>query len=212
MKCAHCSSDLPAGSRFCMFCGQPVEQAPSENEEARLSRLTAAVPEPLAEKMLSARLSGERKVVSALFADVVGSTAMAEQMDAEDWTAMMNGAFDRLSPIIYHYEGTIARLLGDAMLAFFGAPVAHEDDPARAIRAALDILETTRQYALVVKEKYGMDFAIRIGINTGPVVVGDVGSDLKYEYTAMGDAINLAARLQSAAQPMSALISQNTHR
>ncbi len=212
MKCSSCNSELPAGSRFCMFCGQPVEQAKSEVDDARLSRLTAAVPEPLAEKMVSARLSGERKVVTALFADVVGSTALAEKMDAEDWTAMMNGAFDRLSPSIYHYEGTIARLLGDAMLAFFGAPVAHEDDPARAIRAALEMLETTRAYAALVKDKYGMDFAIRIGINTGPVIVGDVGSDLKYEYTAMGDAINLAARLQAAAQPMTALISQNTHR
>ena len=212
MKCTSCSTELPAGSRFCLFCGQPVAQSSSEADETRLARLTASLPEPLAEKMLSARLSGERKVVTALFADVVGSTAMAEQMDPEDWTEMLNGAFDRLSAPIYRYEGTIARLLGDAMLAFFGAPVAHEDDPARAIRAALEMLEITRQYAELVKEKYGMDFAMRIGINTGPVVVGEVGSDLKYEYTAMGDAINLAARLQSAARPMSVMISQNTHR
>jgi class 3 adenylate cyclase len=194
-----------------MQCGQPVA-APTKSDDARLTRLAAAVPAPLAEKMYAARLSGERKVVTALFADVVGSTAMAEQMDAEDWTEMMNGAFDRISPAIYHYEGTIARLLGDAMLAFFGAPVAHEDDPARAIHAALEILEITREYAILVKDKYGMNFAIRIGINTGPVVVGEVGSELKYEYTAMGDAINLASRLQSAAQPMSVLISQNTYR
>lgn len=194
-----------------MYCGQPVS-APTQTDDARLTRLAAAVPAPLAEKMYAARLSGERKVVTALFADVVGSTAMAEQMDPEDWTEMMNGAFDRLSPIIYHYEGTIARLLGDAMLAFFGAPVAHEDDPARAVRAALDILDSIREYAVQVEEKYGMHFAIRIGINTGSVVVGEVGSELKYEYTAMGDAINLAARLQTSAQPMSALISQNTYR
>ncbi len=194
-----------------MQCGQPVA-APTKTDDARLTRLAAAVPPPLAEKMYAARLSGERKVVTALFADVVGSTAMAEQMDAEDWTEMMNGAFDRISPAIYHYEGTIARLLGDAMLAFFGAPVAHEDDPARAVHAALEILAVTREYAALVKEKYGMTFAIRIGINTGPVVVGEVGSELKYEYTAMGDAINLAARLQTSAQPMSALVSQNTYR
>jgi class 3 adenylate cyclase len=211
MNCPNCSSSLPAGALFCMYCGQPVA-VPSPADSARLARLAASVPAPLAEKMQAARLSGERKVVTALFADVVGSTAMAEQMDAEDWTEMMNGAFDRISPIIYHYEGTIARLLGDAMLAFFGAPLAHEDDPARAVRAALDILEAIRAYALLVKDKYGMDFAIRIGINTGPVIVGEVGSELKYEYTAMGDAINLAARLQSAARPMSTLISQNTHR
>ena len=194
-----------------MYCGQPVA-APTTNDDARLSRLAAAVPAPLAEKIYAARLSGERKVVTALFADVVGSTSMAEQMDPEDWTEMLNGAFDRISPIIYHYEGTIARLLGDAMLAFFGAPLTHEDDPARATHAALDILDATREYAALAKQKYGMDFAIRIGINTGSVVVGEIGSELKYEYTAMGDAINLAARLQTAAQPMSALISQNTHR
>jgi class 3 adenylate cyclase len=195
-----------------MQCGQPVAAAPTPKEDDRLARLAAAVPAPLAEKMRAAKLSGERKVVTALFADVVGSTSMAEQMDAEDWTEMMNGAFDRVSPIIYRYEGTIARLLGDAVLAFYGAPVSHEDDPSRAIRAAIDILEVIREYAITVRKKYGMDFAMRIGINTGSVVVGDVGSDLKYEYTAMGDAINLAARLQSAARPGSALISQHTYR
>ncbi len=212
MKCNNCNSALPEGARFCMYCGQPVVATSTPTEEVQLARLNAAVPAPLAEKIRAAKLSGERKVVTALFADVVGSTTMAEKMDAEDWTEMMNGAFDRISPIIYHYEGTIARLLGDAVLAFFGAPIAHEDDPARATRAALEILETIREYAPVVKQKYGMDFAIRIGINTGPVVVGEVGSDLKYEYTAMGDAINLAARLQSAARPGTALLSQNTYR
>jgi class 3 adenylate cyclase len=195
-----------------MYCGQPIAAAQTPKEDDRLARLAASIPAPLAEKMRAARLSGERKVVTALFADVVGSTSMAEQMDAEDWTEMMNGAFDRISPIIYHYEGTIARLLGDAVLAFYGAPVSHEDDPSRATRAAIDILSAMRDYAAIVRKKYGMDFSIRIGINTGSVVVGDVGSDLKYEYTAMGDAINLAARLQSAARPSSALISDHTHR
>ena len=162
MKCTQCNSELPTGSRFCMFCGQPVESV-SHSDDARLARLTTGVPEPLAEKMLSARLGGERKVVTALFADVVGSTAMAERMDAEDWTQMMNGAFDRLSPIIYHYEGTIARLLGDAMLAFFGAPVAHEDDPARAIRAALEILDATREYARLARENTVWSLAFESG-------------------------------------------------
>lgn len=212
MNCANCNASLPEGARFCMFCGQPVAAAPTPAEDQRHARLASAVPAPLAEKMRASRLTGERKVVTALFADVVGSTAMAEQMDAEDWTDMMNGAFDRISPIIYHYEGSIARLLGDAVLAFYGAPVAHEDDPVRAIHAALDILAVIQAYAPLVKRKYGMDFAIRIGINTGSVVVGDVGSDLKYEYTAMGDAINLAARLQSAARPGTALVSLHTHR
>jgi class 3 adenylate cyclase len=187
-------------------------KASTPADDARLTRLAAAAPAPLAEKMRAARLAGERKVVTAVFADVVGSTALAEQMDPEEWTGIMNRAFDRFSPAIYRYEGTIARLLGDAVLAFFGAPVAHEDDPVRAVNASLEILGAARQYAEEVKARYNIDFALRVGINTGPVVVGDVGSDLKYEYTAMGDAVNLASRLQSAARPMTVLISANTYR
>ena len=94
--------------------------------------------------MRAAKLTGERKPVTALFADVVGSTTLAEQMDPEDWTQIINEAFDLMSKAVFHYEGTIAQLQGDAMLAFFGAPVAHEDDPERAVRAALDMIETRR--------------------------------------------------------------------
>ncbi len=194
-----------------MSCGQPVA-ASTPADETRLTRLAAATPAPLADKMRAAHLEGERKTVTVLFADVVGSTALAEQMDAEDWTTIMNRAFERLSPAIYVYEGTIARLMGDALLAFFGAPVAHEDDPVRAIRAALDLLAAARKYAADVRRDRGIEFAVRVGMNTGLVVVGGVGSDLKYEYTAMGDAVNLAARMQTAADPDTVLISEHTYR
>jgi len=210
-RCVNCQAELPAGARFCMNCGQQVA-ASTADDDARLTRLAAAAPAPLAEKMRAAHLAGERKVVTALFADVVGSTSFAEQMDPEDWTNIMNQAFDRISKKIYDYQGTIARLLGDALLAFFGAPVAHEDDPVRATRAALDLLAAVREYAVEVRRQHGIEFQMRVGLNTGPVVVGEVGSDLKFEYTAMGDAINLAARMQSAAQPMTVLISENTYR
>ena len=213
LRCSNCQAELPSGAKFCMNCGQPVAAATTKTQDdARLTRLAAAVPAELKTKMRAAHLAGERKMVTALFADVVGSTSLAEQMDAEDWTAVMNRAFDLISPAVYKYEGTIARLLGDAILAFFGAPVAHEDDPVRAIRAGLEVLTIVREYAEEVRRKHGIDFAMRVGMNTGPVVVGEVGSDLKYEYTAMGDAINLAARMQSAARPMSLLISEHTHR
>src|SRR5258707_5544124 len=102
--------------------------------------------------------------------------------------------------------------MGDALLAFFGAPIAHEDDPVRAVHAALEIVTAASRYAETVRQQYGIEFAIRVGINTGPVIVGNVGSDLKYEYTAMGDAINLAARMQSAARPMTVLTSQHTQK
>ena len=209
--CSNCGTALPADARFCLSCGQPVA-ASTQADESRHARLAAAAPAPLVDKMRAAHLTGERKLVTVLFADVVGSTALAEQMDPEDWTLIMNRAFDCISPSIYRYEGTIARLMGDAILAFFGAPVAHEDDPVRAARAALDLLTAAREFADEARRDYGIEFAMRVGLNTGTVVVGEVGSDLKYEYTAMGDAVNLAARMQSAARPMSVLISQHTHR
>jgi len=169
--CTNCKAILPEGARFCMNCGQPVAAAGPVDEEAR-ARLTAAAPSPLREKMRQPRLTGERKPVTALFADVVGSTTLAESMDAEDWTSVMNGAFEAMSGAIHRYEGTIAKLVGDAVLAFFGAPVAHEDDPERAVRAALDMLDAVHGYAAIMKAEHGIEFAVRIGINSGQVMVG----------------------------------------
>jgi predicted ATPase/class 3 adenylate cyclase len=151
-------------------------------------------------------------VVTVLFADVVGSTSLAERMDPEDWSEFINLAWGWLSPAIYRYEGSIAHILGDGLVAFFGSPVVHEDDPVRAVWAALDLLEATKKFSEQVAQRRGIEFAVRIGLNTGLVVVGEVGSDLKYEYTAIGDAVNLAARIESAARPLSVLISQHTYR
>ena len=212
LRCSNCQTELPAGSRFCMNCGQPV-YASTAADEARFTHLAAAAPNPLVEKVrAAAHLAGERRVVTVLFADVVGSTALAERVDAETWMAIMNGAFERITPAIYRYEGTIARLVGDGLWAFFGAPVAHEDDPLRAVRAGLELVEAARGYAEEMRRAHGIDFAMRACLNTGPVVVGAVGDDLKYEYTAMGGTVNLAARLKFAAPPMSVLITESTQR
>ncbi|HJW22979.1 MAG TPA: adenylate/guanylate cyclase domain-containing protein [Candidatus Limnocylindrales bacterium] len=210
-SCPRCDATVAPDARFCASCGQALD-SPTERDEAIHQRLSAAAPAPLVEKMRTARLTGERKPVTALFVDVVGSTALAERMDPEDWTAMMNQAFDLMSRAVFHYEGTIAQLQGDALVAFFGAPVAHEDDPERAILAALDMIEATAEFARELKQEHGIDFRIRAGINTGPVLVGNVGTDLRYEYTALGDAMNTAARMQAAAQPGTTLVTEATLR
>jgi class 3 adenylate cyclase len=194
-----------------MNCGQALEAAREEDAD-RQSRLSAAAPAPLIDKMRAARLTGERKPVTAVFADVVGSTSLAEQMDPEDWTVIVNEAFDLMSKAVFRYEGTIAQLQGDAMVAFFGAPVAHEDDPERAIRAALEMIEVTDEFARQLKATQGIDFRIRAGINSGPVLVGNVGSDLRYEYTALGDTMNVSARMEAAAEPGQVVITANTFR
>jgi len=195
-----------------MQCGQPAS-AGTATDGARLTRLAAATPAPLAQKLRAATdLAGERRTVTILFADVVGSTTLSEKLDPETWMAVMNGALDRIMPAIYRYEGTIAQLVGDGLWAFFGAPVAHEDDPVRAVRAALELLDAARRYADQVRQQYGIEFSMRACLHTGPVVIGAVGDDLTYEYTAMGGAANLAARLKFTAEPMTVLITGETHR
>jgi class 3 adenylate cyclase len=210
VACPRCDAAVAPDARFCANCGQAL--GTSERDAAVHARLSAAAPAPLVEKMRATKLSGERKPVTALFADVVGSTSLAEQMDPEDWTAMINEAFDVMSKAVFRYEGTIAQLQGDAMLAFFGAPIAHEDDPERAVLAALDMVAATEEFARELRQSHGIEFRIRAGINTGPVVVGNVGSDLRYEYTALGDAMNTAARMQTAAEPGTVLVTASTLR
>ena len=137
---------------------------------------------------------------------------MAEDMDPEEWAEIMGQAFDCLIAPIYRYEGTLARLMGDAILAFFGAPLAHEDDAQRAILAGLDILEGIKPFCERARTEYGLDFGVRVGINTGPVVVGDIGSDLAMEYTAMGDAVNVASRMEQTALPGTVQIAEPTYK
>lgn len=177
-----------------------------------LELLNQEIPAALAQKILTARghVEGERKIVTILFSDIVGSTALAERLDPEDWRVIVANAHKLVSTAVYAHEGTIAQLLGDGVLAFFGAPVTHEDDPLRAVRTALEIQERCREYARTLDSRLG-NFQLRIGINTGMVVVDNIGTDLHFEYLAIGDAVNLAARLQSAAQPGTILISQHTY-
>lgn len=224
--CPNCGQTVSTAARFCSNCGfQLTAASPGAGVNGgaasrapgatSLDALRRAAPQPLAQKILAQRnrLEGERKLVTALFTDIVSSTMLAEAMDPEDWREVVSGAHERVSEAVYRYEGTIAQLLGDGVLAFFGAPLAHEDDAERAVRAALEILDALRVYAGELRARDMVDaFQMRIGLNTGTVVVGDIGTDLHMEYLAIGDTVNLAARMQSAADPDSLLISENTYR
>ena len=218
-KCANCGSGLPAGAAFCPTCGhavgQPVateEISPPADGDDRLRRF---MPADLAAKLQDAAakgdMKGERRIVTMLFCDIKGSTTAAESLDPEEWADIMNGAFEHLIAPVYRYEGTLARLLGDAVLAFFGAPITHEDDPERAVRAGLEIIDAMEPYKEEVRRDWGLEIAVRVGINTGLVVVGAVGSDLRVEYTVMGDAVNVAARMEQTATPGTVQVSGQTH-
>lgn len=155
----------------------------------------------------------ERRVVTALFADVVGSTSIGERLDPEETKLVVGDAIARIVRVIESYGGTIKDLAGDGALALFGAPVAHEDDPVRALRAALEIIEAIDAYAGEVRRGWGIEeFGVRVGVDTGIVVVGAIGAGGHVEYGAMGDAVNTAARLQAASSPGAALVSERTQR
>ncbi|MDA0799710.1 MAG: zinc-ribbon domain-containing protein [Chloroflexi bacterium] len=203
--CTNCAAELPTGSQFCFVCGQKVGAPVEEPKPAETARIEQYIPAELLAKLESARtgggMQGERRVVTMLFCDVKGSTATAEKLDPEEWADIMNGAFEHLTSPVYAYEGTLARLMGDAILAFFGAPIAHEDDPQRAVLAGLEILRAIEPYKKQIEAQWGFEFDVLVGINTGLVVVGEVGSDLRVEYTALGDAVNLAARMEQTSVP-----------
>jgi class 3 adenylate cyclase len=219
--CPNCHSPVSEDAKFCHNCGQQLAGGEAEARAAKpmrsqsLDALRRSAPKAMAGKILAERdrMQGERKLVTALFADIVGSTSLAEKMDPEDWREIVGGAHQRVSQAVYRYEGTIAQLLGDGVLAFFGAPLAHEDDPERAIRAGLDIQAGIADFADQLKESGRVeDFEVRVGLNTGLVVVGDIGTDLHMEYLAVGDTVNLAARVQSSAEPGELLVTDNTYR
>jgi class 3 adenylate cyclase len=172
----------------------------------------AYTPKHLAEKILTSRsaLEGERKQVTVLFADVVGFTTLAEQLDPEVVHDLINRCFERITAEVHRFEGTINQYTGDGVMALFGAPIAHEDSPRRAVHAALGIQRTIRDVAHALQAERGLTLQMRIGMHTGLVVVGKIGDDLRMDYTAVGDTTNLAARLQQMAQPGSVLISAAT--
>jgi class 3 adenylate cyclase/tetratricopeptide (TPR) repeat protein len=211
--CPKCQQENPPEARFCYACATPLHDSDDTHDLERLDNLRELAPEGLQEKIRQdpRGLPGQRKPVTILFTDIVGSTAIAEKLDPEEWKEVVQGAHKLVSEAVYRYEGTIAQLLGDGVLAFFGAPLTHEDDPDRAARAALDIQASIAEYRAELSG-FVDAFQMRVGINTGEVVIGEVGSEKHAEYLAVGDAVNVAARLEGAAEPGQILVSQTIAR
>lgn len=212
-RCEGCGAELPARAKFCMECGRSTADPASSVAPAR-PEPRSYTPQHLVEKILRSKsaIEGERKQVTILFADVSGSMALADQVDAEDWHHILNDFFAVLSRGVHRFEGTIAQYAGDGIMAIFGAPIAHEDHAQRACYAALTILEEMSAFADEVRRRHGLNFSVRIGINSGEVIVSAIGDDLRMDYTAQGNTVGLAARVEALAAPGAAYITDHTAR
>ncbi len=216
MRCTSCQKENPPSHKFCSECGHILGETaePLKGETPKLEEPQSYIPKHLAEKILESktRLEGERKQVTVLFADVSGFTALSETLDPEEVRSLMNRCLHLIIEQIHTYEGTINKFTGDGVMALFGAPIAQEDHAVRAVSAALGMQRSLRSYGDELKERGDIDFRMRIGINTGLVVVGSIGNDLSMEYTAMGDTVNLASRLEGLAEPGTVYVSESTYK
>ena len=211
--CPNCGTTILPEDKFCGKCRHPL--APSlPRSFFDMTKPHSYTPKFLAEKILTTRssLEGERKLVTVLFADVANFTTISEKLDPEEIHEIMDGCFKILMDEIHKYEGTINQFTGDGVMALFGAPLAHEDHAIRACHASLSIQHALTDYGEKLKKTCNIDFRMRIGLNSGPVVVGAIGDDLRMDYTAIGDTINLASRMEGLASPGTVLVSGNTHR
>lgn len=211
--CPQCGTSNGPSSKYCNECAHDLRK-PRETHSIDYSEPQSYTPKHLAEKILTSRnsIEGERKLVTILFADVANSTSMFENLDPEAVHEIMDGCFRILMDQIHRYEGSINQFRGDGVMALFGAPIAHEDHAQRACYASLSIQRSLQPYADRLKKDYGIDFWMRIGLNSGHVVVGAIGDDLRMDYTAQGDTANLASRMESNAVPGGVLVSKNTYR
>jgi class 3 adenylate cyclase/tetratricopeptide (TPR) repeat protein len=210
VECAHCATQNPAGQKHCNGCGRPLARAAERG--ARDPR--SYTPAHLTERILTSRsaLEGERKQVTVLFADVQGSMDLAESIDAEEWHRILDGFFAILADGIHRFEGTINQFTGDGVMALFGAPIAHEDHALRACHAALALCEGLARYSAELRRTRGLSFSVRMGLNSGEVVVGRIGDDLRMDYTAQGRTVGLAARVQQIAAPDRVYVTESVAR
>lgn len=207
--CANCASPVSSSARFCPQCGHPVMPIA---DDLRFASPRHYTPQHLADKILTSRIAieGERKQVTVLFADIKGSMELLVDLDPEDAQKLLDPVIERMIEAVHRYEGTVSKVMGDGIMALFGAPLAHEDHAVRACYAALRMQETVAPYADQVQRKHGMPVTIRVGLNSGDIVVRAIGNDLNMEYTVVGQTVHLASRMEQMAKPGSVLITANT--
>jgi class 3 adenylate cyclase len=210
LKCAVCGTELPPGAKFCLECGQSVNVQPAATP--RFTSPGAYTPKHLAEKILTSKiaLEGERKQVTVLFADMKGSMELLADRDPEEARKILDPILEHMMEAVHRYEGTVNQVMGDGIMALFGAPLAHEDHAVRACYAALRMQESVKKYAQEIQRAEGIPIQIRVGLNSGEVVVRSIGSDLKMDYTAVGQTTHLAARMEQMAMPGSILMTADT--
>ncbi|MDF3835723.1 adenylate/guanylate cyclase domain-containing protein [Cupriavidus basilensis] len=222
--CPRCGEESSPAANFCRACGSPLNESPSESLPAPRSGASAPVhytPPHLAERILAEQAAmearggtaGERKTITALFADMAGSTALIQDLDPEEARHLIDPVVTLMMEAVHHYEGYVAKFLGDGILALFGAPIAHEDHALRALYAALRMQEAMRRHSDRVRLDQGIPLQIRVGIHTGEVLVRSIRKDdLHTDYDPVGHTIHIASRMEGVATPASILVSESTHR
>ncbi len=218
LKCPKCGAEIPLGRKFCGECGHdlslPSRPIPKElSFDEKLVKIQRYLPKDLTQKILAQRdkIEGERKQVTVMFCDMEGFTRLTEKIGSEEVYSLMNEVYEILIRKVHDYEGTVNELTGDGIMALFGAPIALEDAPQRAIRSALAIHREINKFSEQLKtEKAGPSIKMRVGIHTGPVIVGTLGNDLRLEFKAVGDTVNLASRMEGLADPGTTCVTEDT--
>src|SRR4051794_26407636 len=214
LLCGACQTTNTADSRFCRGCGQFLATVSAPSAEPSLPAPEAYTPRHLAERILTSRaaLEGERKQVTVLFADLKGSMELLTDRDPEEARAILDPVLERMMDAVHRYEGTVNQVMGDGIMALFGAPIAHEDHAVRACYAALRMQEAVQEHAQALQRSRGVPLHIRVGFNSGEVVVRSISTDLHMDYSAIGQTTPLAARMEQTAMPGPILLAPDTLR
>lgn len=209
--CPNCKSLASPGAKFCSQCGHALHPLGDGNRFASPRNYT---PQHLVNKILTSRsaLEGERKLITVLFADIKGSMEVITDRDVEDAQKLLHSVLERMIEAVHRYEGTVNSVMGDGIMALFGAPLAHEDHAVRACYAALRMQESIARYSDEVQRTHGVPLMTRVGVNSGEIVISAIGADLHMEYTVVGPTVHLAARMEQMAKPGTVLTTLDTHR